>query len=378
MIATARPDGYGSVATTYRKAGWQGVLPLKRGSKWPPPEGFTGRAGGYPLGKQMFEWTSAYPDGNVALRLPRGVIGLDVDCYGSKAGDETLAALVERYGPLPPTWSSTSRGAGPSRIWLFRCPEDLELPGTPGTSIEVIQHHHRYAVVWPSVVEGRRYRWYDPDGQVVDRVPRVDQLAWLPDEWHTLRRAPRPTSEQLAPRAIEGDWTKAVERQHADGVAGLAQPGSRHDNILPIIMALVRLDNLGHPGAAEALDDLHARFVVAIGDRADSKAAEAEWRRMENGAADKVASTPPTTARYEDLAKPSAPSTLGDFPQPATAATAPSEPLGAHSDSPGAPDASEEPEEALHGWEFVDLGPVLDGTFKRPQPTILRLHKRTP
>lgn len=374
MIATARPEGYGSVVTTYKRAGWQGALPLKRGSKWPPPDGFTGRAGGYPFGRQMFEWTNAYPDGNVAIRLPLGVMGLDVDCYGSKAGDETLADLVDRYGPLPASWSSTSRGPGPSRIWLFRCPEDLELPGTPGPSIEIIQHHHRYAVVWPSVVEGRRYRWYDPDGQMVDRPPQLDELAWLPDEWHSLRRAPRPTVEQLAPRAVDGDWTKAVARQHDDGVAGVAQSGSRHDNVLPVIMALARLDNLGHPGAAEALDDLHARYVIAIGDRSDVKAAESEWRRMEGGAADKVATTTATTARFEDLAKSLPAVTLGDFPQPATT---PPRPPAAHDDTVIAPDVSEAADEAVHGWEFIDLGPVLDGTFERPKPTILRLHKRT-
>lgn len=374
MIATARPDGYGSVASIYRKHGWQGVLPLKRGSKWPPPEGFTGRAGAFPQGRQVFDWTSHFPAGGVALRLPRGVVGLDVDCYGAKRGDETLAELVDRYGPLPPTWSSTSRGSGPSRIWLFRVPEDLELPGTPGPSIEFIQYHHRYAVVWPSVVEGRVYRWYDADGRVVDRPPRLHELADLPEAWHTIRRPPRPTAEQITPRPVDGDWTQAVGKQHADGVAGLSVSGSRHDNVLSVIMALVRLDNSGHPGAAEALDDLHARFVGAIGDRADVKAAEAEWQRMEDGAAEKVAATPATRPHYEDLKKAAPTPVLLDFPSEAP--RTPSEAIVAEvvGDDPG----SVVEEDERHGWEFVDLTEVLDGSYERPQPKYLKIRRRSP
>lgn len=376
MIAQARINGYGAAATTYRKAGWQGVLPLAPGVKWPPPEGYTGRQGGWPAGPQIIRWVTDNPAGGLALRLPRGVVGIDVDCYGAKQGDETLEALEQRYGPLPATWSSTSRGPGPSRILLFRVPDDLELPGTPGPSIEFIQFHHRYMVAWPSVVEGRLYLWYDPDGIVVHRPPRLEELPWLPEAWWAIKRPPRVAAATQLPRPVDGDWTQAVTRQHADGVAGLGQSGSRHDNVLPIIMALVRLDNLGHPGASEALDDLHARFVAAIGDRADLKAAEAEWRRMEDGAVDKVAATGATTPRYEDLKRPSTLPVLQDFPAPATAPTAATGAAQASTPADAADVAAAGVEEPLHGWEFVDLGPVLDGTYERPQPTLLRVRRR--
>lgn len=359
MIATARGDGYAGAARAYRKAGWQGVLPLKNGTKWPPPEGFTGRAGEWPAGLLVLEWEDRFPNGGVALRVPRGVVGIDVDCYGAKRGDETLEALTQRYGPLPPTWSSTSRGPGPSRILLFRCPEDLELPGAPGPSIEVIQHHHRYLVVWPSVVEGRRYRWYDPAGELSDGIPRLDELAWLPDDWHHLRRPPRPVQE-FVPRAVDGDWTPAVNRQHGDGTAALKAAGGRHDAMLPVVMALVRLDNLGHPGAAEALDDLHARFVAAISDRSDPKSAESEWRRMEDGAADKVAATPSTRSRYEDRRiddRQPPEVAFGDFTEPVE-----------YLPPEAQPEVEAEPE---HGWEIVDLTEYLAGTWSRPEPMFL-------
>lgn len=359
-VAQQAVTGYGRASTIYRRAGWDGVLPLERGKKWPPPEGYTGYEGGWPSGTQIFDWVNNYARGGVALRLPRGVAGLDVDVYGSKRGDLTLASLEERYGPLPDTWSSTSRGDGPSRIYLYRCPETLELPGAPGPSIEFIQYHHRYCVVWPSVVEGRTYEWYDPAGNVSGRPPKISELAWLPDDWHHVAKPARPTITNYEPRAVSGDWSQAVSRYHAEGVDGLKAPGGRHDAMLPVILTLVRLDHDGHPGAAEALDDLHGRFISAVGDRATVPQAEGEWARMELGAVDKVSTTPSQRGSYEDLkAKRLHPST----PQPRAVP-----PL----DDEEQVDEGEAPEDDADGWEMADLDPHLAGTYSRPQPTLLR------
>jgi hypothetical protein len=355
-----QPTGYGRAASTYRRAGWDGVLPLDKGSKWPPPDGHTGYEGRWPTGQQILEWVTARRDANVALRLPQGVVGIDVDDYGSKKGADTLAELEARYGPLPATWSSTSRGDGPSRIHLFRCPEDLKLPGVPGTSIEAIQYHHRYCVVWPSVVEGRRYRWYTPDGQVTDRPPRISELAWLPDDWHRLERRPRPVIDNYVPRAVTGDWSKAVEKYHAEGVAGLGQPGGRHDAMLPVILTLVRLDHDGHPGATEALDDLRGRFIAAVGDRSSAAQAESEWQRMEDGAGDHVATTPSLRGTYEDLKR------RDDPPK------APSAPVVALQADEEPPEDEEEVERS--SWDYVNPDAYLDGSYQRPQPDFLRRH----
>jgi len=355
-----QPAGYGRAASIYRRAGWEGVLPLERGAKWPPPDGHTGYEGAWPTGQQILEWVTSRRDGNVALRLPRGVVGIDVDDYGSKKGADTLAELEARYGPLPATWSSTSRGDGPSRIHLFRCPEELKLPGVPGTSIEAIQFHHRYCVVWPSVVEGRRYRWYTPDGQLAERPPRISELAWLPDDWHRIERRPRPALENYTPKAVAGDWSKAVEKYHAEGVAGLGAVGGRHDAMLPVIMTLVRLDHDGHPGASEALDDLRGRFIVAVGDRSSAAQAEGEWQRMEDGAGDHVSTTASLRGSYEDLKR----------REPLSTATKPTP-------KPVDPEPQEEPDEdveeqAPDEWDCIDLAPFVDGTHKPPRPTLLR------
>lgn len=350
--------GFGQAAPLYRKT-WEGVLPLAKGTKWPPPEGYTGYAGGWPDGRQMLAWAGEHRGGNIALRLPHGIVGIDVDRYGSKRGDDTLTELEQRYGPLPPTWSSTSRGPGPSRIHLYRCPEDLKLPGAPGPSIEAIQFHHRYVVVWPSVVEGRRYHWYDPDGNVVMRPPKPAELAWLPEDWHRLTARPREAIADYQPRAVDGDWSKAVAKYHSEGVAGLRDPGGRHDAMLPVIMTLVRLDHDGHPGSAEALDDLRCRFVVAVGDRSTVAQAESEWQRMEDGAEAQVVSTPSQRGSYEDLKARSAPAI-----PPRT------EPIGDFDDreDTGPEDDEEEPDD----WDDADLRSHTDGTFVRPAPSLLK------
>lgn len=367
----ADPSGYGRVMTTYTKAGWRGVLPLKRGTKWPPPAGHTGYDGADPAGRLMLDWVTQHRDGNVALRLPKGVVGIDVDAYGSKRGDLALAGLEERYGALPPTWWSTSRGPGLSRISLYRCPDDLILPGQLADSIEAIQHHHRYTVVWPSVVEGRVYRWYTPDDQISSRPPKPHELAYLPEAWHEIERRarPRPT-ESYVPRAVEGDWSKAVVRYHAEGVEGLSAPGGRHDAMLPVVLTLVRLDHDGHPGASEALEDMRARFVAAVADRATVQDAEAEWRRMEQGAEGHVAVTPSLRGGYEDLkAKP----LLGTSP-PSNERAMPAVTIGDFDDAEAGEGQAEDEAEFDGGdWGFVDLEPFLSGTFQRPQPTLLEM-----
>lgn len=41
------PNGYGAAFDTYQRLGWS-VLPLRRGTKWPPPKGYTGANGDTP------------------------------------------------------------------------------------------------------------------------------------------------------------------------------------------------------------------------------------------------------------------------------------------------------------------------------------------
>ena len=218
--------GYATVATTYHQRGWH-PLPIPRGEKSSPPAGTTGRDGKDPTTDDIASWAALDAHANIALRMPAGVIGIDVDDYDGKGGAGTLADLEARYGPLPATWSSTSRGPDqPSRIYFLRCPVDLELPGTLGPGIEAIQRHHRYAVAAPSTRRdtGGRYRWYHPDGSKATTPPAVAELPELPATWaQGLAVRPRATdghngtpAPATAPRGPLADDDSIAERINRD------------------------------------------------------------------------------------------------------------------------------------------------------------------
>lgn len=182
---------YARAAHIYREAGWHGTLPLGNapGRKYPPPSGWTGHGAPYPSGADVASWTETHGDRNIGLRMPPGVIGLDVDHYRDKTGADTLAQLELNFGPLPPTWVSSARPA-PSGIRFYRVPIDppVNWPGEAGKFIEIIQPGHRYAVVWPSLnpeAAGAEYRWFNTAGTMLrgDAIPAPSELVTLPEAW---------------------------------------------------------------------------------------------------------------------------------------------------------------------------------------------------
>jgi P4 family phage/plasmid primase-like protien len=203
FILTDRTSGgtatpYADAARAYRELGWRGVLPADlNGRPGHVPAGYSGGHDADPDDDQVAAWVTSHAAHNVALRLPDDVLGLDVDVYGGKRGDQTVAYVAEQLGAgdLPPTWTSTARGADqPSRIHLYRVPaggrwrSDLGR----GSSVEVIRRGHRWVRCWPSrnpkLPDGDGYRWYRPDGTVSDRPPRPEELAELPQSWLDVLR----------------------------------------------------------------------------------------------------------------------------------------------------------------------------------------------
>lgn len=115
---------FAEAAWLYREAGWVGVVPLPAGQKGPPPTGYTGWAGVEPSGADVQAWIDGSGRhsgaGNIGLRIPHGVYGLDVDAYGEKDGAAAVAEMEAAYGPLPATWVITSRDDSVSGIRLYR------------------------------------------------------------------------------------------------------------------------------------------------------------------------------------------------------------------------------------------------------------------
>lgn len=292
---------YGTAAAAYHRAGWS-PLPLPARTKAPVPKGWTGASGATPSGADVHTWTEDHPDGNIALRLPPHVIGIDVDHYDGKPGALVLHQLETQLGALPPTWRTTSRDDGVSGIRLYRIPTGLRWPGGLGPGIDTIRFDHRYAVAWPSThPNGGTYRWYTPDGLVTAAgIPDPDDLPDLPDAWITHFTGGETATDQ--PHAGldttgattwltthgQGAPCRHLQRALSRGLTDLAttHEGGRHDAALRLINRMTWLAADGHTGALPALQQAGAAFLAATAGARRAGDAEAEWDRMVTGAVD--------------------------------------------------------------------------------------------
>lgn len=296
---------YGLTAAIYRSRGWLGVMPLPAGQKYPPPSGFTGFGGAYPDDAQIAQWLATSSDGNVALRMPPGVLGIDVDAYGSKTGGQSLSIAEQEWGELPPTWRVTSRSDGISGIRFFRVPEGLAWPSVVGPGIETVHRGHRYAVTWPSIhPEGGRYEWlyHNDQGTAIAEPPTVNQLPWLPATWvegltkgeeeRGTARAGASThviAENLEEWETEGGPCRQVLTKVAEVDAALhGPPGSRHDTVRDKLLKVIRLGQVGHSGVGWAMDHMGELFIDVVGPDRGHQSAEAEWRSLVQGGADVI------------------------------------------------------------------------------------------
>lgn len=174
-----------------------GLVPLPSRKKSPPLAGRTGYDGETSLELAIAD-VEAHPRGNVGFRVPPWLVGFDVDGsdHGSgKGGPASIDALSSRLGPLPGTLSSSRHGAeSDTRIHFYEIPAGVRLSERALADVELIQHHHRFAVVWPSRLrDGSRYRWYDAERSRV-RVPLRAAIAELPDAWLGFLRADAPAA----------------------------------------------------------------------------------------------------------------------------------------------------------------------------------------
>lgn len=292
------PPGYAQAAEVYWQAGWRGILPLRRGFKKTPPKNFTGKTGGYPSYPDIMQWADLYPDGNLCLRLPPDIVGIDVDAYGAKTGAAALAEAEKRWGTLPPTVRSTSREDGVSGIRLYRIPdgvqlaEGIEFPDLGVGDIEICQRRHRYVLAWPSIhPEGRGYWWRSHADQYVG-VPNLDDIPDLPENWIThltqKTQAPDLTGDLYPIRAAltGGEPSAKVVDRLRQAIRELNLSGhSRHDTTRGHVMALLRLGKTGESGVERALTALGEMFIALVTpDRPGGKdEATREYKTMVTG-----------------------------------------------------------------------------------------------
>jgi DNA polymerase I-like protein with 3'-5' exonuclease and polymerase domains/phage/plasmid-associated DNA primase len=294
-LVPVRP--FADAVADYALAGWPCILPVPGAAKSPPPVGFTGDGGRDTTAEDLIAWVGTHAESSIAVRMPDDVIGIDVDHYRKgevdKRGGDSLAEYQAKWGPLPPTWRSSARDL-PSGILFFRVPAGLRFATKLGESIEIIQRHHRYAVVWPSPHPGvgpaARYRWYEPSGAISDAVPKPVELPELPEAWVAGLREGATEAGPVAADAMRGqvllsalmsDWREpcaevADATRKASAELEAASSGSRHDTAVGRVHHLVQLGAAGHPGAGSALEGLRVQWeaLTAGEGRAD------EYERM--------------------------------------------------------------------------------------------------
>ena len=323
---------YATAYADYVTAGWPSVLPLPPGQKSPPPRGWTGE-GPYPSYPDMFAWSEdpaggGRPGSNLALRMPPTVIGIDVDAYAGKSGAVTLRRAEEQVGPLPATWRSSAR-PWPSGIRFYRVPAGTRLRGQLGPGVDIIQRHHRYAVVWPSIHPGgSRYQWhwatsaYDDDLNAVPvagdelrhQIPRADiSLAELPAAWiEHLREEVTVSVADPASTPVITAWVTKMTRATEDGAERCSRMGAAvelatgkitqavaegglHDVARDAVWHVCLLAVEGHAGLSGALAELMRTFDAGRTARGDAHGvadAPREWRDILGRAVAKLPAEP--------------------------------------------------------------------------------------
>lgn len=191
------------------------------------------------------------PDGNAALRLPAGFIGLDVDDYAGKGGGATWQAHLTCYGPLPKTWTIVNRedGVSGTRLYWADTPGPLRAE-LAGGGVDVIRRGHRYVVLPPSLhPDGRTYRLVDSTWQPTNVVPAPADIPLLPESWRAALRRPRR-------RKSGGDVPPAPV------VTESGEPVHRDERLVDLARKCIR-DGRAKPirdAAGVSLDDLAARL----------------------------------------------------------------------------------------------------------------------
>ena len=307
---------YTQGADAYWQAGWRGILPLPPRRKKSPPTGYTGTSGLYPSYPDVYAWTEgADGNGNIALRMPGNILGIDVDAYGDKAGADTLTLAEAMHGPLPPTWRTTSRDDGVSGIRLFRVPEGLAWPGEIGPGVETVHRTHRYAVVWPSLhPEGRTYRWIGPDNIVTTVLPDPDVLPSLPETWVNaytggelaveVKRRDMRYDQAIAwiigqPGATDNPCDRMA--RVADSIDADLRAGSAHAAGRDAALRITRFVDEGHRGAITTLGTVRKAFIAEVTgsqrtilgkERRTNSDAEHEWNELVASAVGLVVENP--------------------------------------------------------------------------------------
>lgn len=263
---------YEIAARTYFEAGFS---PLPAIGKLLYVTGYSGR---YPIAplEQVEHWIRTIGDRNIALRLPKSVIGIDIDAY--KSDLIKLKELEHYLGKLPPTWNSDSRGGEGGKL-LYRVPE-FDKWKSNINGITIIQHTHRYIMAFPShnKESNSRYRWYMGLGgaEVLDyEIPEIRDLTILPSGWIRELKKEEVTNQYdntntdlyLSDLDIFADgpmcpYMEMLTMACKDKLL-TSYSGGLHDTGLSVIGKLISAATNGHTGIVHAIEQISEVFFAS-------------------------------------------------------------------------------------------------------------------
>lgn len=309
---------YLSTIPEYRQASWETAFPLPKGKKFPPPENVTGNVPEIPL-ELLEDWEEdrSNKGKNLGIRMPTltvngenrnedpedfelfEVIGIDVDHYDTKTGWKTFRAACKKYGELPDTYKSSSRGEdSPSGIYFYMVPAGKKWDGKLGDDVDIIQRTHRYAVVYPSRLPGddgevREYKWYQTIDfeETMDTPPIFDEIDYVPDPY-TLPMLPQKWQDGLMrdngrvrAQVKDGEINTAVQARAwlEENMLGYDNlPSSEvarvtdhetlmeefssgaHDGMVARLHQIVMLGVEGHHGLKTGIDSIQRAFMEEV------------------------------------------------------------------------------------------------------------------
>lgn len=394
MDASPTPLGpYATGAVALFNHGWA-PIPLPPQAKRMKLIGWTGTDGAMPDQMQVATWLTTHAHGNIAIRLPKNVVGIDVDAYGSKIGADTFIELQEQLGALPLTYKITSRDDEHSGIRLFRLPDGADETQFRGgwPNVDVIRHSHRYVVAPPSIHPdtGQTYRAIDESTGVVDgNLPPIEQLPELPEGWLAALYKdapqqpvpqPRPATAPVSNRATHDlcpSMSKALDRALTDLASGLG----RHDAATRHALILARLGEQGHNGVEAALSTFSQDFIgrIASDRTGGTHEARREWDSILATALTKISHNP--TAEVDKgccgavaLGETSITAQLGGIVPTSMLMTGTRNATSHPGDQSHSVATAGQPGSITEAssWLTIDLTEFIDGSYEPPKATILR------
>lgn len=253
--------------------GIEEVIRLPRDEKFPPPTGTTGRDVPERSREEVRKSLEGLSEGdNIGFRIPKGHIGIDFDNYGSKQGWKHFEALLEADGLVidRDEWVNAlvrQSRRGPDSLaghFFFKLPpgwEDVRFSGKACEDVDLLQHHHRYAVAAGSVVEGEMYKWYR--GTEETEAPAVEDWPVLAPEIAAIfaRSSRQGNRVKGDPESLNASLAWLEGRVFGgESRAELPDDVHRYDTMVSTVMSLIsNAVHNGHAGLMADLERIRAR-----------------------------------------------------------------------------------------------------------------------